>query len=245
MRPATTAVAAGNRERIIAAAIGLLAEGGRDAVSTRAVSAAAGVQAPTIYRLFGDKQGLLDAVATRAFSDYLATKSGLAPTGDPVDDLRAGWDLHVELGLANPALYALMNDEVRPDAASPAAAAGAEMLAERIRSIAEAGRLRVSEKRAVQLVAGAGRGITLTLIAMPADDRDLKLSELAREAVIAAITVDSPRAPSPGPVTAAVALRAVLPRTEALSDRECGLLREWLDRIADAGNDRRVTKELR
>ena len=62
------------RERIVEAAAQLLATGGREAVSTRAVSAAAGVQAPTIYRLFGDKQGLLDAVASRGFADYLRTK---------------------------------------------------------------------------------------------------------------------------------------------------------------------------
>ncbi|WP_338419811.1 TetR family transcriptional regulator [Streptomyces klenkii] len=32
-------------------------------MTTRAVAAAAGVQAPAIYRLFGDKDGLLEAVA--------------------------------------------------------------------------------------------------------------------------------------------------------------------------------------
>ncbi|MGC4948582.1 TetR family transcriptional regulator, partial [Streptomyces sp. DT224] len=46
------APAESNRRRIIAAATRLLAEKGREAVSTRAVGAAAGVQAPTIYRLF-------------------------------------------------------------------------------------------------------------------------------------------------------------------------------------------------
>ena len=38
------------------------ADGGRGAVTTRAVSAAARVQPPTIYRQFGDMRGLLDAV---------------------------------------------------------------------------------------------------------------------------------------------------------------------------------------
>ena len=51
------------RNRVVAAAVALLARGGREALTTRAVAAAAGVQAPTIYRLFGDKQGLVDAVA--------------------------------------------------------------------------------------------------------------------------------------------------------------------------------------
>src|SRR5918993_4192917 len=96
------------RDRIVTAAAALLTEGGREAVSTRAVSAAAGVQAPTIYRLFGDKQGLLDEVASQGFRRYLADKASLEPTDDPVQDLRDGWDAHVEMGLAQPALYRLM-----------------------------------------------------------------------------------------------------------------------------------------
>src|ERR1039457_6104597 len=102
------------RERIVAAAAaGLLTEGGREAVSTRAVSAAAGVQAPAIYRLFGDKQGLLDAVATHGFAAYLNDKTDVKASDDPVEDLRAGWDLHIGFGLANPALYSLMYGEPR------------------------------------------------------------------------------------------------------------------------------------
>jgi AcrR family transcriptional regulator len=220
------------RDRIAAAAAGLLTEGGREAVSTRAVSAAAGVQAPTIYRLFGDKQGLLDAVATHGFTTYLSDKTDLKPGGDPVEDLRNGWDLHIGFGLANPALYSLMYGEPRPGASPPAAAAAAEVLAGHIRRIAEVGRLRVTEERAAHLVHAAGCGTTLTLIAMPEGERDPALSDTAREAVIAAITTDAPAPAAPGPVSAAVALRAVLPQISALTARERTLLREWLDRIA-------------
>lgn len=229
----------GPRERILAATAKLLAEGGREAVSTRAVGAAAGVQAPTIYRLFGDMRGLLDAVAAEGFAAYLSRKTDREPTADPVEDLRAGWDLHIGFGLANPALYLLMNEPrlgaagAPPAAVPPAAVAGERVLAAHIRRIAEAGRLRVSEERAAHLVQAAGLGTTVTLITMPADRRDPELSALAREAVIAAITTDGPAATSPGPVTAAVTLRAVLPRTTVLTEPERRLLEEWLDRIAD------------
>lgn len=222
----------GPRERILAATAELLAEGGREAVSTRTVGAAADVKAPTIYRLFGDMRGLLDAVAADGFAAYLAGKTGLEPTGDPVDDLRAGWDLHIGFGLASPALYLLMYGERRPGAPlPPAAVAGFEILAGRIRRIAEAGRLRVGEERAAQLVHAAGNGTTLSLINLPASRRDPELSALAREAVIAAISTDTPVLADAGPVGAAVALRAVLPRTAALTGGEQNLLREWLDRI--------------
>jgi AcrR family transcriptional regulator len=231
MEAGRTTTASATRERIVAAAAQLLAEGGRDAVSTRAVSVAAGVQPPALYRLFGDKRGLLDAVAGHGLSTYLHRKVR-EPSGDPVEDLRAGWDLHVGFGLENPALYALMYGEPRPGVAPPpAATAAADVLALHIRRIAEAGRLRVSEAHAANLVHAAGCGTTLTLIAMPEDRRDPALSHLAREAVIAAITTDAPAAPEPGPAAAAVTLRAVLPQTTALTAHERDLLGEWLDRI--------------
>lgn len=213
----------------------LLADGGREAVSTRAVSAAAGVQAPAIYRLFGDKRGLLDAAAIHAFSAYLANKARHEPSEDPVADLRAGWDEHVDFGLCNPDVYALMYEQQRSGPAAPAVLAATDVLAGHIRRIAEAGRLRVPEERAALLVHAAGRGTVLSLIAVPADQRDRGLSELARDAVIAAISTDAPAAADAGPAGVAIALRALLPRTTMLSAQERGLLREWLDRIADPG----------
>jgi AcrR family transcriptional regulator len=226
----------GPRARIVAAAAQLLESGGRDAVSTRAVSAAAGVQAPTIYRLFGDKRGLLEAVATDGFTRYLASKTGRTPTDDPVADLRAGWDLHVELGLSSPALYSLLYDEHRPGRSSPASRAATQVLATHIHRIAEAGRLRVPEQRAAHLVHAAGRGTTLTLIGLPEEERDPELSATAREAVIAAITTDPPareaRPATVDVVSAAVTLRAVLPDTDSLTDGERALMQEWLDRLA-------------
>jgi AcrR family transcriptional regulator len=97
-----------HRERIIKAASDLLKQHGRDAVSTRTVSAAAGVQAPVIYRLFGGKEGLLDAIAVHGYAAHLAQKKALAPAEDPVDDLRAGWEQNISFALANPSLYALI-----------------------------------------------------------------------------------------------------------------------------------------
>jgi AcrR family transcriptional regulator len=220
------------RERIIAAALDLLAKGGQDAVSTRAVSAAAGVQPPTIYRFFGDKQGLLDAVAAHGFLAYLATKSAVPLSDDPVEDLRRGWDLHVEVGLANPSLYTLMYGRLRTDdTTSEATRAAFEVLANHIRRIAEAGRLRVPESLAAALVHAAGSGTTLALITTPEDRRDPVLSVTAREAVITAISTDPPADREPGPVTAAVTLRAELPRIDWLTEGEKVLLAEWLGRV--------------
>ncbi len=222
------------RTRIVSAAAELLADGGRDAVTTRAVAAAAAVQAPTIYRLFGDKSGLLDAVAEHGFATYLASKQDRGPGADPVDDLRTGWDLHVEFGLTHPGLHALMYGDPRPGVQSPAAASAFAILREHIHRVAAAGRLRVSEARAADLVHAAGSGTVFALLAQPVEERDPGLSQAAREAVIAAITSESPAVASPGPAAAAIALRAALPDASALSDGERVLLAEWLDRLIAA-----------
>jgi len=44
------------------------------------------------------------------------------------DNLRTGWDLHVEFGLANPVIYALMFGEPRPGPRSPAAEAACALV---------------------------------------------------------------------------------------------------------------------
>ena len=218
------------RERIITAALRLLTEGGEDAVSTRSVSAAAGVQPPTIYRLFGDKQGLLDAIATRGVLDFLESKSALPAVDDPVEDLRRGWDLNIELGVANPALFALMYGRPSTPSTHEALNAGYAMLAAKVHRIAAAGRLRVPESLALSLIKAVGSGTTQALIAAP--EPDPSLSRVAREAVIAAVTTDEPAGGTPGPAAAAITLRAALPGLDAFSAGEKSLLDEWLRRIS-------------
>lgn len=220
------------RLRIISAAADLLRQGGRDALTTRAVAAAAGVQGPTIYRLFGDKQGLLSAVAEHGFARYYAEKSSRRPHRDPVENLRSGWDLHVAFGLANPEIFALMYGDPQPGPRTSAAQAAHEHLSRHIRNIALAGRLRVGEERASEMVRASGCGTVLTLLTMPQEQRDGGLSKAAREAVIAAITTDTPVAESPGLPAIAAALRVRLPDVAQLSQPERLLLDEWLRRIS-------------
>ncbi len=206
-------------------------EGGRDALSTRAVSAAAGVQAPTLYRLFGDKDGLLDAVATYGFESYLAGKHALGESDDPVDDLRRGWDLHVEFGLSCPAFYLLMYGEPRVRESRLEADAMLRRIVERI---AEAGRLRVTVERAAQLVHATGMGVILSLIASPPEQRDLELITSAREHVLSTITTDTSGDDASDIPSRAVSLKAALDKdpVDALTSAEHALLAEWLDRIA-------------
>lgn len=225
------------RDRIVRAAAALLAEGGRDAVTTRAVSRAAGVQAPAIYRQFGDLRGLLDAAASYGFAAYLHAQAAREPAADPVDDLRRGWDTLVEFGVANPAFHALMYGDPRPGVRPTAARVAADILRQLVVRVAEAGRLRVDVDRAAEMIHAAGCGVTLTVI----QGGDRGLSPATREAVIAAVCTDSPAAralrPPDRPTRHAVALKAGLPEIGGdLSPAERALLAEWLDRLVGANH---------
>lgn len=222
------------RERILQAALTLLEQGGVDAVSTRAVSAAADVQPPTIYRQFGDMQGLLNAVASAGFASYLQAKVARVRTGDPVEELREGWNRHVEFGLTHPHLYTLMYGRLQLGEESPAAREGAAMLRALMERVAESGRLAVGVDRAAAMIHASAVGVTLTLLG--AQERDDGLAERMREAVLGAVLT-----PEPGTATDvagsqaaahAVALAALLPKLQApFSRAEQTLLLEWLGRL--------------
>lgn len=222
------------RSRILSAASRLIAEGGTEAATTRAVASAAEVQAPTIYRLFGDKEGLLEAVAERTMADYIVEKGNRVSSGDPVKELRDGWDTHIAFGLAHPSIFGIMSGatSMRP---SRAASAGLEILRDRVRRVARTGRLRVTEERAVDLLHAMGTGTVLTLLEKSIDQRT-GLSDAARDAVFAAIISPYSQAVERGTVGAASALRADLRDIDALTAGERELLGELLERIAGAGS---------
>jgi AcrR family transcriptional regulator len=224
------------RDRILNAATQLLAAGGRGAVSTRAVSAAAGVQPPTIYRTFGDMEGLLDAVATQAFEEYLQDKVRLLQTDDPVADLKASWDLHISFAMARPAFWSLIFENGGGGKASRARRRAEAMLRQMVSRVAAAGRLRMSVERASALMHAYAVGILSTQLALPENERDPRLAAAARDGVLAMITTDLPAPSADDSVPSkAVALRVALAEAApaALSEAERTLLDEWLGKLAD------------
>jgi AcrR family transcriptional regulator len=228
---------ADTRARIIDAAARLLQEQGPAAVTTRGVAEAAGVQAPAIYRLFGDKDGLLEAVAEYVMATQVSAKaeivqSALQDDVDPLADLRSGWQTQIDFGVANPALFRLFSDPERV-LQSPAAQSGRRVLESRVHRVAASGRLRVSERRAVGLIQAAGVGTIQTLLATPPELRDAALADGMFEAVLRQILVDAPGSTGNGPIAAVVAFRAIAPRLGALTEPERQLLTEWLDRVID------------
>lgn len=223
------------RSEITEVAARLLRERGPAAVTTRGVAEGAGVQAPTIYRLFGDKDGLLDAVAEHVMAGYVSAKAAVVDAAsaddlDPLDDLRAGWETQIDFGVANPTIFRLLSD---PDRVlhSPAAQSGKHVLESRVHRVAQAGRLRVTERRAVDLIQAAGIGAIQTLLATPPEHRDHGLADAMYEAVLRQILTDPPEHADDGVLATVVAFRAVAPQLDILSGAERRLLAEWLDRV--------------
>lgn len=219
------------RTSILGAALKLLQEGGREALTTRAVAELAGVQPPILYRLFIDKEGLLDALAEHGFTLYLAHKQPKQPETDPVEALRSGWDKHVQFGLGHPSLYLLMY--ARPQEGSGAAAElSSTMLQQHMGYVAAAGRLRIPEERAGAIFHAAAVGVVLTLLRSSDNARDLTLSNVVRDHTLSLIALEDIVQPQQSPIsTAATTLAAALNEEHGFSPGEFGLLKEWLGRL--------------
>jgi AcrR family transcriptional regulator len=236
------------RQQILEVAAEILERDGAQAVSTRSVAAAAGIRAASLYQLFGDMDGLLAALAMHAFDLYLAQKQTLTRTSDPVEDMRRGWDAHVEFGLRHPAFYLLMFGTDRPGRRPPAAAEAHELLLKFLDRAAAAGRLRVPRDLAADLCLAAVTGVTLSIIGAAGAagaagaDRDPEISTRMRESLIASLITDPPADTFADARLASRALALDAAVTTALSaadgpglplrPTETALLRDWLQQLA-------------
>jgi AcrR family transcriptional regulator len=226
------------RTRMLEAAEELLnASPDRD-IATRAVCEAVGVGAPVLYRLFGDKNGLLSALRGQVAVEPVVHERAAEPSEDPVTDLRNGWDTHVEFAKSHPAVYRLM---FSPSFATvPSAAQEAmRLLRQVLDRCAAAGRLRVESGTAAQMIMSANIGVALNLVTQPENYPDPDLSPRVRDAVHAAVLVpDRTTEPAGGdgsPVVAALQLAAILrDRETGLGEPETALLLHWLDTLAGA-----------
>ncbi|MGW9451816.1 TetR/AcrR family transcriptional regulator [Streptomyces sp. NPDC055632] len=195
------------RERILEATEELLATKDAPAISTRAICDRAKVGMPEIYRQFGDKQGLLTAVADLGFARFLAEKRRNPLTDDPVADLRTAWDSHVAFALRNPHLYRLMfapAGDAKPQAVKEAQA----ILLKAVERCRDAGRLRMPPELAGRSILSANVGVCVMALSFPDLFGDLDASRAVRDAVIDRITGDEREDTRIG--TATVLARALL-----------------------------------
>lgn len=222
------------RSAVIAASAELLAHSPSGDISTRAVCEAAGVQQPVIYRLFGDKDGLLAATVDHVWDEYLGMKRAAKQSADAVDDLRSGWDSHVAFALAHPNAYRLLFGSGAVDKAESADEA-MRLLRMVLERVAAQGQLRLDPTVAAQVVMAANTGVALALILRPALYPDLALSTTVRDIVHGSILSGTAAAVDAGESgrIAAITLQGAIPALPSalFTEREVGLLDEWLGRI--------------
>jgi AcrR family transcriptional regulator len=153
-------------ERVLEVAATLLREQGPGALTTRQVCEHAGITAPTLYHHFGDKGGLMRALAARELQQFFAQKRSTRPTGDALADLMRGWDDWVAFARSRPQLVAALR---QGDAGTSELRAAAEaIVVERLRRLPASRPLRVSADTAARaLVAGANTVVQLMLDGMP------------------------------------------------------------------------------
>ena len=101
------------REALLDAAEALLATGGPDAVSVRAVAEQIGVSTRAVYSVLGSKAGLLGALAARGFNRLAELVNGLPVTDDPLADLAAAGPQGFRIfALERPHLFRITYDQI-------------------------------------------------------------------------------------------------------------------------------------
>jgi len=95
-------------ERLVQAAMVLLAELGPSAIKARTVASAAGLSTMAVYHHFGGIPELTRAVIDRGFNDLDCAFSQLSPTDDPIGDLAVHALVCRRVARQNPHLYDLM-----------------------------------------------------------------------------------------------------------------------------------------
>jgi AcrR family transcriptional regulator len=226
-----------NRSRILDVTESLLRSIGRDAITIRAVADEAKIQLPTIYRLFGDKVGLLDAVAERGFTHYMAIEPEHRESLEPIEQLRHGWDIHVRFGLESPELYGLMYAESHSRKVTPAAQIALDGLNALIGRLAASGSLKVSQEEATFVAFSSASGAVLSTYFLPGVLHDPSYLVNIRESMISSITTEANGHDGGLIANAATTLGGNLDHLKALSLNEKNLLHEWLNRIlASSGN---------
>lgn len=170
-----------SRQALLRAAESAIAEKGIEAVTTRDICARAGVQAPTLYHHFGDKDGLLEELLHQTYLHYRKVKQELPATGDPARDAARGWDAHVDFARRHAALYPLM---LRPS--SDASAESLESLRTGFVRLGQIGALRagITPELATVALSAALRGIAGRICQSPDDPTLIRASGLLRDAVI-------------------------------------------------------------
>ena len=179
------------QDLLLRAAESLLEREGPEGVTTRAVCAAANVQAPTFYYYFGDKNGLLDALVAKGVDAFLKQKRASPETDDALADLATGWEGFIGFVLERPQLFRLIMQRVghNPQIVDAAMATTDA----RLIRLAEEGRLATNVAFARRSLLALSNGVT-TLWAQGASKAEVKaVGRFLLDATLSALVHAKPR----------------------------------------------------
>jgi TetR/AcrR family transcriptional repressor of uid operon len=179
-------------ERVLDAALALAAASGIQHLTMDEIAARAGVGRMTVYRRFGDKDRLLDALAVREARRCLAELDAVSdPAAAVADQVAAGLATSLRLARAHPLLNRLARVEPESVLAALTANGGAlfamsrAFVAQRLRESQRAGVLEADvevEAAAEMLVRLAFSFVLIQETALPLDDEE-RVRAIARELV--------------------------------------------------------------
>jgi AcrR family transcriptional regulator len=106
-------VASDTETAILRAAAALLEEHGPAGLTTRAVCAAVGITAPTLYHHFGGMDALAMALITQGRAEFRSRRRASKASDDLMKQLRTHWDDAVDFTVKRPHLYALLVEQAR------------------------------------------------------------------------------------------------------------------------------------
>ena len=140
-------------ERILSQATAWMDDNPGEFPTTRKLCELAGVTAPTLYHHFGDKEGLMLAVAERKLQSFFQGKRRQPETADPQADLIKGWNQWIDFARKHAALIGALQQSPAISARLPT---GAEAIAMgRLQRLAQVEPLRMPLQQAAQMVVAA------------------------------------------------------------------------------------------
>jgi AcrR family transcriptional regulator len=104
-------VASDTETAIFRAAAALLEAHGPAGLTTRAVCAAVGITAPTLYHHFGGKGSLAMALIRAGRAEFMSCRRVSGASEDLMTQLRTHWDDAVDFTFKRPHLYALLVEQ--------------------------------------------------------------------------------------------------------------------------------------
>jgi AcrR family transcriptional regulator len=171
------------KEKIIKATAKILSQKGPEDVSTRAVCAAVGITAPTLYHYFIDKNDLLNTVTKSAFEKTKKKKSENLDQ-DPYRCILKIWDNYIDFAFTEPEFYSVM---VKALAQGEVHAVGQTCFQQTIGYFEEAEKLKLlnySAKEAASIYQASALGVASLSLLSEDKQASRILSEQAKAVVV-------------------------------------------------------------